>query len=65
MNLLQKRIAAAVKQAGSLRAAARALRVDHVYLWRLHNGKKDNPRDELLRKLKLQRVVTIANKASP
>ena len=65
MNLLQKRIAAAVKQAGSIRAAARALRVDHVYLWRLINGKKDNPGDALMRKLKLQRVVTITYKDSP
>ena len=58
MTLLQKRIKELAKQHGSIRAAARVLEVDHAYLWRLVNTIKENPSDDLLRKLHLRRVVT-------
>lgn len=44
---------------GSYRAAARVLRVDHVYLHRLRTGKRDNPSPAILRKLRLVRTVTV------
>lgn len=65
MSLLRERIVEEVERRGSLRAAAKSLRVDHVYLWRLMHGKKDNPGDELLRKLKLNRIVTITYEDKP
>ena len=58
INLLQNRIYELSEQHGSMRAAARVLQVDHVYLWRLAWGEKDNPSDAMLRKLGLRRVVT-------
>lgn len=57
--MLQERIMALVHQHGGLRPAARALGVDHVYLWRLMRGEKNNPSEALLRKLKLRRIVTV------
>lgn len=50
-------IEAAEEEHGSLRAAAKALDVDHGYLSRLKNGDKSNPSDELLAKLGLERLV--------
>ena len=50
-------IEAAEEVHGSLRAAAKALDVDHGYLSRLKNGDKSNPSDELLAKLGLERLV--------
>jgi hypothetical protein len=58
MNMLQKRIADLVLKHDGLNAAARVLKVDAGYLSRLASGEKDNPGDDLLRKLKLRRVVT-------
>jgi hypothetical protein len=58
MNLLQRRINEAAEHHGSIRAAARVLQIDHIYLWRLMNGDKHNPADALLRKLGIRRVVT-------
>jgi LmbE family N-acetylglucosaminyl deacetylase len=58
MNVLQQRINELVERHGSIRAAARVLDVDPVYLYRLSTGEKDAPGPELLRKLKLRRVVT-------
>lgn len=43
---------------GSLRAAARALDVTPGYLSRLRSGVKDNPTDELLNRMGLNRIVT-------
>lgn len=56
-SLLQQRITELATHHGSIRAAARVLMVDHTYLYRLSTGEKDNPDDDLLRKLKLRRVV--------
>lgn len=61
--MLHKRIEALVRQHGGLRPAARSLGVDHVYLWRLMRGEKNNPSEELLRKLKLRRIVTVKYEA--
>ena len=57
-TLLQQRIQAAITRHGSIRAAAAVLDVDYTYLYRLSTGERDNPHDNLLRKLKLRRVVT-------
>lgn len=58
MTLLRRRIAEIAAQHGSVRAAARVLEMDHVYLWRLMVGQKRNPQPALLRKLGIRRVVT-------
>jgi molybdenum-dependent DNA-binding transcriptional regulator ModE len=55
--VLKHRVQELAKQHGSLRAAARAVGVDHVYLWRLAQGHKCVPSDAVLRKLGLRRVV--------
>jgi hypothetical protein len=55
---LQQRVKELAEHHGSIRAAARVLMVDHTYLYRLSTGEKDDPGDDLLRKLKLRRVVT-------
>lgn len=52
-------VEAKVKQHGSLRAAARVLRVTPAYLCRLRQGKMRNPSDALLRKLDLVREVRV------
>lgn len=57
MTVLQERIAELVERHGSIRAAARVLMVNHAYLYRLSTGEKDDPGEELLRRLKLRRVV--------
>lgn len=59
---LGKRIQDLAKQHGSLRAAARVLGIDHAYLWRLQNGGKIVPSDDVLKKLGLKRVVTYVNR---
>lgn len=61
--MLHKLIEELVRQHGGLRPAARALGVDHVYLWRLMRGEKNNPSEALLRKLKLRRIVTVKYEA--
>lgn len=45
---------------GSLRRMADALDIDVGYLSRLKSGEKDDPSDEVLRKLGLIRIVTYA-----
>jgi hypothetical protein len=55
---LEERVKELVTQHGSLRAAARVLEVDPGYLSRLKSGEKDEPSDDLLRRMKLRRVVT-------
>lgn len=58
------RIAALEKRHGSLRAAARVLKIDHGYLCRMKAGAKLNPSDAVLRKLGLRRMVQFVNSAS-
>lgn len=57
VNRLRARIQELAKKHGSLRAAARALEIDHAYLSRLQDGLKLEPSDAVLRKLRLKRVV--------
>jgi hypothetical protein len=56
-TVVKQRVQDLAKQHGSLRAAARAVGVDHVYLWRLARGHKCVPSDAVLRKLGLRRHV--------
>lgn len=44
-------------QHGGIRAAARVLKIDHAYLYRLWVGEKANPSKAVLRKLGLRKVV--------
>lgn len=57
---LRQRITELFNQHGSWRAAARVVRLDHGYLYRMHAGMKKEPSAEALRKLGLRRVVTYA-----
>lgn len=57
MNL-SERIQMLIDKHGSHRAAARVLRVDDAYLWRLYVGEKCNPSNKMLRKLGLRRITT-------
>lgn len=59
MELLRQRIMELVEQHDSLRAAAKVLGVDAGYLCCLRDGKKTNPSEALLKKLKLRRIVEI------
>ena len=58
MSVLQDRIAELIEQHGSLRAAASVLECDPGYLSRLQSGEKDDPGDQLVRRMKLRRVVS-------
>jgi len=55
-TLLQQRIQQLIAQHGGLRAAARAVGIDHAYLACLRDGTKDNPPEALLATLELRRV---------
>jgi len=57
---LPERIDELVKQHGSVRAAARVVRIDHAYLYRLYVGAKKEPSVAVLKRLGLRRVVTYA-----
>ena len=54
---IKDRVDVLVYQAGSLRAAARKLDINHTYLWRLSKGHRTNPDDDVLAKLGLMRVT--------
>jgi hypothetical protein len=54
---LAARIDELLHQFGSLRAAAKATRIDTAYLSRLQSGIKTNPSEDTLQKLGLRRVV--------
>jgi len=64
VNVLEARIGFLIKDYGSYRAAAKAIGVDHVYLHRVHRGKKE-PSADLLNKLSLRRIVTYKLKETP
>ena len=55
---LQSRVLDLIVIHGSLRAAARAAKVDAAYLHRLRYGHKTSPSAAVLRRLGLRRVVT-------
>ncbi len=50
-------IEAAEEEHGSLRAAAKALGIDHGYLYRLKSGEKINPGADVLKALGLERIT--------
>jgi hypothetical protein len=56
-HILRERVEAIITEAGGLRAAARVCGIGPEYLCRLRTGKKSNPRDSVLKKLGLKRVV--------
>jgi len=64
VNVLQQRIGELIEQHGSLRAAGRALNIDHAYLWRLYEGTKREPTPAVLKKLGLRRVVSYVRSSS-
>ena len=55
---LADRIVDLCHQHGSLRAAARVLKMDHAYLSRLLSGEKSNPSAPTLRKLGLVAITS-------
>lgn len=57
-TVLQLRVKELIAHHGSIRAAAAVLMVDKAYLYRLSTGEKDDPGADLLRRMKLRRVVT-------
>jgi len=65
MNGLCRRIQELADQHGSLRAAARVLKIDPGYLCRLMDGSKVQPSDAILRKLGLKRVVMYVPRNTP
>ena len=54
---IPERIDTLIAKHGSLRAAARVLKMTAAYLSRLHRGEKTNPSEKTLRKLGLRKVV--------
>jgi hypothetical protein len=57
---LQKRIGELIElHGGNLSEAARVLKIDKGYLWRLWKGYKTNASPKTLKKLKLRRVETL------
>jgi hypothetical protein len=54
---LCERVDELVREHGSLRAAARAVKIDHGYLQRLRDGEKKNPGRLTLRRLGLRKVI--------
>lgn len=55
---LKEAINALVAQHGGVRAAARAVGIDHAYLHRLYSGEKFEPSAKILRRIGLKKVVT-------
>ncbi len=58
ITTLTDRINELVEQHGSIRNAAEAVGIHFVYLFRLQSGERTEPGDDVLKKLKLRRVVT-------
>jgi hypothetical protein len=58
-GVIRERIEELARKHGSLRAAARVLRIDATYLLRLRDGGRANPSPTVLRKLGLRRVVDV------
>jgi len=59
MNELKLAAERLIEKHGSLRKAARALKIDPAYLSNLRHGHRENPSDGVLRKLGLRREVTL------
>lgn len=57
MVTLSKYVQKVVDDCGGIRAAARVLQIDNSYLSKLCTGVRTDPSDEVLKKLKLKRVI--------
>jgi len=57
-DILRERVEVIITEAGGLCAAAKMCGIGPEYLCRLRTGKKSAPRDGVLKKLGLKRVVT-------
>jgi transcriptional regulator with XRE-family HTH domain len=57
MLTLPERVQELVKLHGSLRAVARKTGVDVAYLKRLRDGEKQNPSDDTLKKLGIEKRI--------
>jgi len=57
-GVIAERIQELTARHGSLRAAARVLKVSPAYLSRLSRNEKEHPSDEFLRKLGIRRTIT-------
>lgn len=62
---LKQLVAERIGQHGSVRKAARALRIDPGYLYRLATGEKSNPSSTVLRKLRVLRTVKVTYEDVP
>lgn len=60
-TMLRKRVHEAIDLYGSVRAAAGQLGIDYTYLYRLSTGEREDPSDEMLKKLGLKRVITFVS----
>lgn len=54
---LQQRIEQLIEQHGGMRKAAQAVDIDPAYFCRLRSGEHDNPREKVLRKLGIKKIV--------
>lgn len=54
--LLQRTATTLIDLYGSVRKAANKIGIDHTYLFRMSKGEMDNPSDEVLSKLELERI---------
>lgn len=57
-SVLQQRAAELIADHGSTRAAGRAVKLNHAYLYRLSTGEATEPTESVLRKLQLRRIVS-------
>ena len=57
-DIVRHRIGQLIDRHGSLRNAARVLEISPAYLSRLLRGEKQEPSHEMLRRLRLRRVVS-------
>lgn len=57
MVVLNKYVQKLIKENGGLRAASRVLQIDNSYLNKMATGIRTDPSDEVLKKLKLRKLV--------
>jgi len=60
--LIRRKVRQAVKSAGGLRPASRAIGIPASYLGALRDGTRNNPSDRYLRKLGLKRITHVVEK---
>jgi hypothetical protein len=62
---IKDRVAELIAQHGSLRAAGRAIMVDHAYLSRLASGEKISPTKNALKRMGLCRTTIVVYERLP